>query len=70
MKNVATETKAERIDDYIAREYLAQARGEETGSFTGRLMAMAEEARVVNPRGKEILERAMREMAEWELDNA
>lgn len=67
--NETTNTKAGRIDNYIAREYLALRRGEGTGSFTSRLLEMAEEARVVGARGKEILEKAAREVAEWEIDN-
>ena len=65
----ATQTKADQIDNYIAREYLAQRRGEDTGSFTGRLLAMAEEARMFGAKGQKILQKAARDMAEWELDN-
>lgn len=65
--NDATQTKADRIDNYIAREYLAQRRGEDTGSFTSRLLAMAEEARVIGAEGQTILQKAAREMAEWEM---
>jgi hypothetical protein len=72
MKTTTTETKPtdEQIDDYIAAQYMAQTRGEETGSFIGRLMALAEEARVVDPKGKEILLRQLRELAAWELEQA
>lgn len=67
MKTPTTKPAADAIDIYIAREYLAQVRGEPTGSFTSRLLAMAEEARVIDPAGQAILQEVARKMAEWEM---
>jgi hypothetical protein len=61
-------TKTDRIDNYIAKQYLALRRGE-GDSFTARLLSMGEEARVIDKAGQEILQEAARKMAEWELAN-
>ncbi len=66
--NSATTTRDEQIDDYIAAEYLNRD-GE--GYMTRRLLRMAEEAKGSGHKGAaEILEKAAREMAGWEIDNA
>lgn len=58
----------EQIDDYMASAYLAHGEG---GYLTVRLLKMAEEAKAVAHYGAgEILERAAREMAAWEIENA
>ena len=71
MSETPTTTKPtdDEIDTYIAREYLAQTRGEDTGSFTDRLLRLAEEARLVDPRMKLSLLRVAREIAGLELEN-
>jgi hypothetical protein len=61
-----TKPSADQIDNYIAREYLARGT---SGSLTGQLLMMAEEARTVGKGAAEILENAAREMAGWEIEN-
>jgi len=59
----------DQIDDYIAKLYVAQMGGKDPGTFTSRLLAMSEEARLIDVSGQVLFQKMAREMAAWELAN-